>query len=156
MKQFILLLLIAFSFALPTQAQTINSSPFKHIPPPQKVAGIYKATLANNSITAYRFVLPFAGFSPITKQISTGIGYGWNKLHWVDSTATYYTDVSIFGAIFVNGSIDTPSPYNFTSVGVGVGVLNDLIMIVPSYNLPTSQNKRGAFDFKISFGLTLK
>lgn len=151
MKQIIILLLIVFSLSA-ASAQTLKTSPFKHIPVPQK--NMLKAS-SSNSVTAYRFVLPFAGFSPITKQISTGIGYGWNKLHWVDSTSTWYTDVSIFGAIFVNGDIN-PSPYNFTSVGVGIGVLNDLIMIVPSYNLPTSQNKNGAFDLKISFGLTLK
>lgn len=107
-------------------------------------------SLLLKSVTAYRFVLPFAGYSPLTQQISTGIGYGWNKLHFVDSTSTWYTDLSIFGAIFVNGNI-TPSPYNFTSVGVGVGFLNDLIMIIPSYNLPD-----GKFDLKISFGLILK
>jgi hypothetical protein len=150
MKHLIFLLLIAFSIS--ASAQTLKTSPFKHIPIPDK--SMLKAS-ASNSITAYRFVLPFAGFSPITKQISTGIGYGWNKLHFVDSTQTYYTDLSIFGAIFVNGDI-TPSPYNFTSIGVGIGLLNNLVMIVPAYNLPTSQNKGGAFDLKISLGLTFK
>lgn len=148
-KLFVILLFFVYN----AQAQTkISVSPFHHLPIPK--SGLMKAALSNQ-VTAYRFVLPFAGYSPLTRQISTGIGYGWNKLHFVDSTSTWYTDLSIFGAIFVNGDL-TPSPYNFTSVGVGVGLLNDLIMIVPSYNLPNSENKSGAFDFKISFGLTLK
>src|SRR6185437_10575750 len=151
MKKLIFFCAILFcTFSLSAQV-TLKSSPFKHLPIPQK-SGLLKSVLSN-SVTAYRFVLPFAGYSPITKQISTGLGYGWNKLHFVDSTSTWYTDVSIFGAIFVNGDL-TPSPYNFTSVGVGIGVLNNLVMIVPAYNLPTSQFKSGSFDLKISFGLT--
>lgn len=154
MKQlFRLSILIAILFAsISTQAQTLKVSPFKHLLPPSRSNF---ALPLSNSVTAYRFVLPFAGYSPVTKQISTGLGYGWNKLHFVDSTQSYYTDLAIFGAIFANGNID-PSPYNFVSIGVGVGVFNDLIMIVPSYNLPTSTNKNGAFDLKISFGLTFK
>lgn len=133
-------------------AQTkVAVSPFRRLPVPQ--TNLFKATLSN-SITAYRFVLPFAGYSPLTKQISTGIGYGWNKLHYVDSTQRYYTDISVFGAIFINGNV-TPTPYNFTSVGIGVGLLNNLIVIAPSYNLPNGDNKSGAFDLKISFGLPL-
>ena len=148
-----LLILIAILFAtISTQAQMVNKNPFKHLLPPSKTGF---ALPSSNSITAYRFVLPFAGYSPFTKQISTGLGYGWNRLHFVDSTQSYYTDLAIFGAIFANGNID-PSPYNFVSIGVGVGVFNNLIMVVPSYNLPTSTNKNGAFDLKISFGLTFK
>ena len=157
MKSIIKIIILSLSmvvFAVGANAQTkMNVSPFHHLPIPQK-AGLFNATVSN-SVTAYRFVLPFAGYSPFTKQISTGLGYGWNKMHFVDSTQTYYTDLAIFGAIFANGDI-TPSPYNFISVGVGIGVLNNLIMVVPSYNLPTSGNTSGAFDLKISFGLTFK
>jgi len=153
MKKLILFCAILFcTFSISAQV-TLNVSPFKHLPKPVSNS-LFKATLSNQQVTAYRFVLPFAGYSPITKQISTGIGYGWNKLH-LDSTGNWYTDVAIFGAIFVNGDL-TPSPYNFTSVGVGIGVLNNLVMIVPAYNLPTSQFKSGSFDLKISFGLTFK
>lgn len=157
MKQlFRLSILIAILFAtISSQAQSkkLTTSPFHHLLPPVK--SNEPMLSLSNSVTAYRFVLPFAGYSPITKQISTGLGYGWNKLHFVDSTQSYYTDLAIFGAIFANGNID-PSPYNFVSIGVGVGVFNDLIMVVPSYNLPTATNKGGAFDLKISFGLTFK
>ena len=135
-------------------AQTLNRSPFKHLLPPTK-STFYMSSSIPTTITAYRFVLPFAGYSPITKQISTGIGYGWNKMHWVDSTQSYYVNLSVFGAIFINGDL-TPTPYNFTSIGAGVGLLNGLIMIVPAYNLPTSENPHGAFDLKLSFGITLK
>lgn len=152
MKYFVFIVAAVFLITS-ANAQIINSSPFKHLPVPQK-SELLKAGLSNE-VTAYRFMLPFAGYSPVTKQISTGIGYGWNRLHYVDSAHTYYTDVSIFGAIFVNGDL-APSPYNFTSIGIGVAAFNGLIMIVPAYNLPTSEKKSGAFDLKLSFGLTLK
>lgn len=153
MKKLITLFAFVFTMSAATMAQVqLKTSPFKHLPVPQK-SGLFKAVL-NNKIVAYRFVLPFAGYSPITKQISTGLGYGWNKMHFVDSTQKYYTDLSIFAAIFVNGDL-VPTPYNFTSFGVGIGMLNNLITIVPAYNLPNSNNKGGAFDLKISFGVPL-
>lgn len=151
MKKFLIALLMLITSTAFAQTK-LSVSPFKHLPIPQK--SLMKATLSDNAITAYRFVLPFAGYSPLTKQISMGIGYGWNKLHYIDSTQRYYTDLSIFGAIFINGNV-TPTPYNFTSVGIGVGLLNNLIIIAPSYNLPNSDNKSGAFDLKISFGVPL-
>lgn len=143
-------------FSVSVSAQTeLKTSPFKHLPIPQKNSLLKASLKTNNSLTAYRFVLPFAGYSPITKQGSVGIGYGWNKLHFVDSTQKYYTDLSIFGAIFINGNIGVPTPYNFTSVGIGIGLLNNLIVIAPAYNLPNSDHKGGAFDLKISLGLPL-
>lgn len=151
MKRVFLSIIVIFICASVFAQSNVN--PFKHIPAPKKLYSI-PTTISNTHITAYRFMLPFAGYSPVTKQISTGIGYGWQKLHWIDSTQRYYADISIFGAIFVNGNIN-PSPYNFTSIGLGVGILNNLITIVPAYNLPTSENKSGAFDLKLSFGVPL-
>ena len=149
---FLICSLVAYNVNAQTKLQT---SPFHHIPKPKSKSSLLYKTVANNKINTFRFVLPFAGYSPITRQISTGIGYGWNRLHWVDSIQTYYTDLSVFGAIFINGDV-TPTPYNFTSVGVGVGLLNGLINICPAYNLPSADKPGGAFDLKISFGLTLK
>lgn len=152
MKKLLFLLAMGLLITTISFAQTkLSVSPFSHIPAPQK--NLFKATVSN-SVTAYRFVLPFAGYSPLTKQISTGIGYGWNKLHYVDSTQRYYTDLSVFGAIFINGNV-TPTPYNFTSVGIGIGLLNNLIVIAPCYNLPNADHQSGAFDLKISFGVPL-
>lgn len=150
-KIFILFVIIFCASSLFAQVK-LSSSPFRHLPIPQK-SGLLKTALSSE-IVAYRFVLPFASYSVTTKQISTGLGYGWNKLHFVDSTQKYYTDLSIFAGIFINGDV-TPTPYNFTSVGLGVGFLNNLIVIAPTFNLPNSQNKSGAFDFKISFGVPL-
>lgn len=134
------------------QAQ-IKSSPFKHLPIPQR-SELLKAQLitAKNTVTAWRFSLPFAGFDIKTQQISTGLAYGWSKLHFVDSTQKYYTDLSIFGTILINGNT-APTPFNFTSVGLGIGILNGLINIIPCYNIGNTTDK---FSFKVSFGLTLK
>lgn len=141
---------------LPKHPQ-VSVSPFKKIPSPLALRMKYgiakqKAMFASNEVTAMRFSLPFAAYDYRTQQISTGLGYGWNKLHWIDSTQKYYTDLSIFAAILINGST-TPTPYNFTSIGVGVGFWNGLINIIPCYNISNTTDK---FGVKISFGLTLK
>lgn len=154
MRKFIALLLIFVIIITNVDAQTkIKTSPFHPLPKPQNQYTMLYSVVNNNEIQAYRFVLPFASYSVTTKQMSTGIGYGWNKMHW-DSTR-YYTDLSIFAAVFVNGNVAVPTPYNFTSVGFGVGLLNGLVNICPTYDLP-SADKKGAFDLKLSFGLTLK
>lgn len=179
---FIAVLLCAAIFAnaqspfrpLPRHSK-IEWSPFKHLLPPAAMAKkvsieygipIKAASLfAPNEISAWRFSLPFAGYDVKTQQLSTGLAYGWNKLHWIDSSQKYYTDLSIFGAILVNGNT-SPTPYNFTAIGLGVGLFNGLINFIPAYNLgnivdankvtivkPTFTDR---LTFKVSFGLTLK
>ena len=149
-----LIALIAVLFiAVSSFAQVqIKSSPFKRLPIPQRSALLKAQLVANNSVTAWRFSLPFAGFDIKTQQISTGLAYGWSRLHYVDSTQKYYTDLSVFGTILINGNT-APTPYNFTSVGVGIGILNGLINVIPCYNIGNVTDK---FSFKVSFGLTLK
>lgn len=154
MKKIKFLLLLALIAGTASAQVRLSTSPFHHLPIPRQSV-LLKATLSSSkTITAYRFVLPFAGYSPITRQLSTGVGYGWSKLHFIDSTQKYYTDLSIFGAIFINGNV-TPTPYNYTSIGAGVGFLNNLIIIAPSYNLPNSAHTGGAFDLKLSLGVPL-
>lgn len=153
MKKILLFIVIVLPMSIFAQVK-LTSSPFKHLPLPQKDGLLKMALKINNTIVAYRFVLPFASYSVSTKQIATGLGYGYNKLHYIDSTQKYYTDLSVFAAIYINGNI-TPTPYNFTSVGIGVGFLNNLIVISPTFNLPNAEKKGGAFDLKISFGMPL-
>lgn len=144
-----LLTIFAILFCTAIFAQTrITTSPFKPLKPPEK-SSLFKIA-SNQKYYAYRLVSPFAAYSFFTQQMSTGIGYGWNKMHFIDSTQTYYTDLSIFLAISLNGNI-VPTPYNWTSIGAGVGFLNGRLMIIPCYDIPFG-GKKGGPEIKASFG----
>lgn len=114
-------------------------SPFKPLPKPS-----FHATLMatpSSEITAWRFT-PMAGYNVSTKQLQAGIGYGIQWLHFVDSTQKYYTDFSINGVGWVNGST-APSlnPPNFASFGITIGILNQLIQAGAAYTPATADTK---------------
>lgn len=151
-KIFFLAAILLFTSSLFAQI-LIEESPFNHLKPPEKsVLRMLssKSIYSKNEYIAWRFVSPFATYSVTTQQIGTGIGYGWNRMHFVDSTQSYYTDISVILALCINGNI-TPTPYNFTSIGLGFGVHNNLFMLVPAYVVPFG-GKRGGIDIKASFG----
>lgn len=136
-------------------------SPFKRLPSPYELAQFknlklnYKLGDSSKQIyriTTYRFT-PFAGYSILSHNVMAGLGYGFNKLHWVDSIHRYYTDVSVMLTILAGGTT-TPTLTNFSSVGIGVGVLNQLIIIIPCYDIPTP-NLKGRFGIVISLGVPL-
>ncbi len=91
LKIMLLFILIA-SFA---QAQTITTSPFKRIPKPVKTFSSLQGLTTNQEVTAYRFSAPTAMFLYPQKQIGTSLGFGYNRMHFVDSTGKYYTDFAI-------------------------------------------------------------
>lgn len=89
------------------------------------------------TISAWRLTAPIAGFMYPQQQLVTGIGYGYQRLHWVDSTQRYYTDFSISGVIYLGGDVNTSvNPNNILSIGISLGTLNQLVMVGPCYNLP--------------------
>lgn len=148
MKKLFFILSLLFSLSVSAQVG-FNKNPFVSLRPP---TSNLKASLlfSKNEVSIWRFSLPFAGFDIRTQQISTGLAYGFNRMHFIDSTQKYYTDLSLFLAILLNGNI-APTPYNFTSIGLGVGILNGLVNIIPCYSIGDK-----IIGFKISFGLTLK
>jgi len=148
MKHLFLLLSIAFSLNVSAQ------SPFKHIPPPAKT---YRVTLgASNEITAYRFTGPIAGYMYPQNQVVTGLGYGFQRLHYVDSTQRYYTDFSISAMAYAGGNVlPSLTPNNIMSVGISLGFLNQLVMFGPAYNLPTADKPKGSFGVVINISVPL-
>lgn len=138
------LIIIFFALAaLSVNAQTIKISPFKPLPKPFKTLRLDTST-STIKATAYRFVGPMAGYDIINSKIVTGVGYGWNKLHYDNTTQKWVADLSIYGAAFATGSA-TPSIYanNIVSIGIGVGIKNNLINIIPCYNLPLAAGTVG-------------
>lgn len=153
----ILIVLIIFSFK--TQAQI---SPFHRIPPPEKLSPFkpiphkYSLTGAIPKISAFRFTGPIAGYDLINNKVVTGVGYGLQRLHWIDSTQKYYADFSISGIVFAGGNA-TPSvsQNNIVSVGLGAGFLNQLILVAPVYNLPLIAGTKGKFGLVVSISVAL-
>ena len=134
-KQFQMLaaLLIAFTiFTIQASAQ----SPFKRLPKPNTYS--LSATTVNPTITAFRFT-PMTGYNLSTNQIMAGIGYGPQWMHFVDSTQKYYTTFSVQLVGWVNGNTaPTLNPPNFASVGLTIGLFNQLIQVGAAYTPPTS------------------
>lgn len=94
------------------------------------------------TISAWRLTGPIAGFMYPQNQVVTGIGYGYQRLHWVDSSAKWYTNYSISGVVYAGGNVTpTLSPSNIISIGISAGFLNQLIMVGPAYNFPNGSKK---------------
>lgn len=154
MKQLFQLILLLFIFGN-LSAQTIKTSPFKRLPPPSK-ASYYKLSSSVNRVTAYRFTAPMAGFDVLNNKIVTGAGYGFNRLHWVDSTQKYYTDYSINAVVYAGGFV-APSiiKNNIISVGVSAGFLNQIAMVGIAYNLPLVEGTKGKMGVILNFSVPL-
>ena len=150
MKHLFFLLFIAFSLSASAQ------SPFKHIPPPAKTYGVILG--ASNEITAYRFTAPTAGtafYADGEIKVITGLGFGLQRLHFVDSTQRYYADFSFKATVFAGGNV-TPSfkDNNVMGIGLMVGFLNELLNAGFIYNIPMGVTK-GKFGLVFSFGIPL-
>ena len=147
MKQLFLLILVAGTLIASAQ------SPFKALP--KKQHGKYSLAL-NQTTSAFRFTGPIAGYLYPQNQVVTGLGYGYQKLKWIDSTGKYYTMFSVSGVLYAGGNV-TPHVFpdnNVISVGISLGVLNQLIMAGPCYNLPKGGNK-GSWGVVINVAVPL-
>ena len=133
----ILITLLIFSFT--ANAQTLRSNPFKPLPKPNHYS--LSVTATNPTISAWRFT-PMTGYNLSTNQIMAGIGYGMQWMHFVDSTQKYYTTFSVQLVGWVNGTT-SPSlnPPNFASVGLTIGIFNQLIQLGAAYTPPTGSTK---------------
>lgn len=156
MKLPILLIFLTFCIGV-CNAQ----SPFKRLPKPQSLLAASRAhaivaPTQEKAFYAFRFTGPIAGYMYPQNQIVTGLGYGWQRLHFVDSTQKYYTDFSISAVAFAGGNVSpTLHPNNIISIGVGLGVMNQLLEIVPCYNFPSSGHSGGSVGIVFSFSMPL-
>lgn len=148
----ILFLLLAIIFTSYSYGQSI----LKRLPKPNNVMlskAMNSATSA--TVTAWRLTGPIAGFMYPQNQVVTGLGYGYQKLHWVDSIQKWYTDYSISLVAYAGGNVTpTLSPNNIISLGISAGFLNQLIMVGPAYNLP-SGNKKGTVGVVFNVSMPL-
>ncbi len=153
MKFIILICLLIISI------NVMSQSSFKRIPKPVQSQRARLAptgaVIGEKPFTAFRFTGPIAGFMYPQNMVVTGLGYGFQRLHFVDSTQKYYTDFSISAVVYAGGNV-TPkvNPNNIISAGVSLGVLNQLFMVGPVYNFPKGEAK-GSFGvvFNISIAL---
>lgn len=129
-------------------------SPFKHMPIPQQSFKAMQGLTVNPEVTTYRFSAPTAMFLYPQKQIGTSLGFGYNKMHYIDSTKKWYTDLAINASIIAAGNT-VPSPTNVMSVGLFVSFLNQLIQVGPIYNLPSGGNPKGTFGVGFALGVSL-
>lgn len=132
-----------------------SQSAFKALPK-HTTHGKYGVSVSSPTVTsAFRFTGPIAGFAYPQNQVVTGLGYGWQKLHWIDSTSKYYADFSLSAVVYAGGNVQPSlNDNNILSVGLSLGVLNQLIMIGPVYNFPKGENK-GSFGVVVNFSVPL-
>ena len=131
-------------------------SPFKRLAKPQRSYGL---SATGNVIvpkeTAWRFLSPILGYTT-DNQIVTGSGFGWNKLHYVDSTEKWYTDLSINAMAYAGGRVNPSfNPNNIASLGISFGVLNQLIIGGVAYNLPLIPGTKGKIIGVVSLAVPL-
>jgi len=154
MKNLIILLLVFFC------TNCMAQSSFKRMPKPvqtyRKTNSLSTDNNANKAFSAFRFTGPIAGYLYPQNQVVTGLGYGWQRLHFVDSTQRYYTDFSISAVAYAGGTVaPTLHPNNIVSIGISLGVLNQLVMIGPAYNLPVHGSAMGSIGVVFNISVPL-
>lgn len=134
-------------------------SSFKKVPKPakNKISALAASSAVNSTVVkAFRFTGPFGGYLYPQGQVVTGLGYGWERMHFNDSTNKWYEDFGIHIIALAGGTVvPTLHPNNIISVGIELSVLNDLINIGPVYNFPTFGNKSGSVGFMINVTLPM-
>lgn len=151
------LIILILSFAL---FKGYSQSIFKRVPKPSKQATSF--ALSTNTLPITKFVwrlVPIAGYMYPQNQIVAGMGYGIQRIHWVDSTQRYYTNWSISGAAILGGDTKKPvTPNNIMSLGISLGALNQLANFGLYYNLPKRTPMivtKGSFGFVVHTSIPL-
>jgi hypothetical protein len=130
-------------------------SPFKRLQKPQRIYSLSAWNVSIPKITAWRFLSPILGYTT-DNQIVTGSGFGYNKLHYVDSTEKWYTDISINAMVYAGGRVNPSfNPNNIASIGISIGLLNQLIILGPAYNLPILAGTKGKIIGVVSLAVPL-
>lgn len=135
-----------------------SQSSFKRLPKPAHLVSsrLSASQVSNKAVKAFRFTGPIAGYMYPQNMVVTGFGYGFQRMHFVDSTQKYYVDFSISGVAYIGGNVvKTSNPYNIASIGISLGVLNQLIMIGPAYNLPAIAGGKGSIGVVFNIAVPL-
>lgn len=156
LKNLLLFSLLIFSINFCYAQSSFHKVPKPHKANGKLIAGATVASTDNTVVKAFRFTGPIAGYMYPQNQVVTGLGYGWQRMHFVDSTQKYYTDFSISGVILAGGKVLPSIPkQNVISVGVGLGVLNQLFEIIPCWNFPVSGSSKGSIGLVLSIAVPL-
>lgn len=134
MKRLSIFLLATLFTAALTQAQTLNTSPFKRLPAIHKYGINVYGVATTQKATAWRFTAAAAAYDVVNNKVLTGIGYGFNTMHLkTDSTGSHwYTDFTVNLSVYAAGNAAPSYSYgntNIIGVGPSIGILNKLINV---------------------------
>ena len=146
--KFILLLSILF-----ISASVYAQSPFKPLAKVKVAARnpFARATtvLPDSTTNAWRFIADIAAYAEPGNIAMAGIGYGYQHLKWDYTNQKWNCIWSLNAVGFAGGSVVPSTPASIASVGVMVGIDNNLFMAGPIYNPGTKQ-----FGIAVSVGIS--
>lgn len=117
---------------------------FKAIPKPSwyqpklSVRADVLTVSTDSTMNAWRFIGPMGGYlyTASGQQVVTGLGFGFQHLRFIDSTGKWTCQYSINAIALAGGNAPpTLSPFTVMSVGISLGLINNLLQIGPVYNL---------------------
>jgi len=119
-----------------------------------------KLSLSKNVVTTtypdiatFRIIGPVVGYGVFNNNLIGGVGYGYNRLHYVDSISIYHSKFSINAMLWGAAQLGIPSlnPSNKNIVGVGpaVGLFNNIILIGYCWKAPFIAGTSGQSDLVI-------
>lgn len=151
MNKIILVVLLLF-VAQTTFAQSFFHS--LHSPQTMKLQqhklGLVLGTVdsSNLTINAFRPQASIVAYSEPGNILMAGVGGGYDHLKWVPATSSWTVVWSVNAMAFAGGSVAPSTPASVMSVGLLVGVDNNLVMAGPTYNFGTRQ-----FGVGVSVGI---
>lgn len=158
----ILITLIIFSFKTEAQKSSVfvKTNIFHRIPSPMKLIEKGKLSLTAGTVSAYpdittfRIIGPVAGYGVINNDLIVGVGYGFNRLHYIDSLSTYNSKYSLNAMLWGTAALGVPSlnPNNKNVIGIGpsVGLFNNILILGYCWKAPFIAGTTGQSDFVIA------
>lgn len=164
----VLLFAVILAFAANAQIIFIHTDVFHRVPPPTELlskiqkTSITQKALANPQfpdIATFRIIGPVAGYGITKNSLVTGVGYGYNILHYVDTLQTYHAKVSFNAMLYGSASLGVPSlnPNNKNILGIGpaVGLFNNVLLIGYCWKAPLIAGTSGQSDLVIAGHFTI-
>lgn len=159
MKQLIILAIATiFAFTVNAQVKFVHTNVFHHIQPPsQLLSKTQKVSVSNSQfpdIATFRIIGPVAGYGITKNSLVTGVGYGYNIFHYIDSLQTYRAKVSFNAMLWGSAQLGAPSlnPSNKNVIGIGpaIGVFNNILVIGYCWKAPLIAGTSGQSDLVIA------
>lgn len=142
------------------QVKFVKTNVFHRVLPPTqlvlqgKLSLQYGATEAYPDITTFRIIGPVAGYGVVNNNLVAGVGYGFNRLHYVDSLSIYHSRYSFNAMLWGAAALGVPSldPNNKNVIGIGpsVGLFNNILVIGYCWKAPFVTGTSGQSDLIIA------